>query len=336
MIAVGSAHTYLRLPADGSHFVLGDCGAFTYWQQENPPYQTDAMLEYYQSLGFDYGVSIDHLIFTDDPEERRRRWDITTDNARDFLQRHHSGGYRFAPIGVAQGWDPTSYRRAAEELIKMGYDYIAVGGLVRSRTQEVIAILAAVQEALRPDVQVHLFGVNRPEAMGTFAALGVTSFDSASRLRRAWMDDRQNYFLNERGYRAIRIREARTVAKKQQLDLDRTRRLEQAALEALRAYDHAACPLEQALDAALAYAALSDDVTEAMREGYRATLSECPWRSCGCAICRAIGIEVIIFRGNNRNRRRGFHNTWQLYQQILRERARPSPAAEVALQSYLL
>ncbi|GAB4199181.1 MAG: hypothetical protein OHK0022_19190 [Roseiflexaceae bacterium] len=336
MIAAGSVHAYLRLPADGDHFVLGDCGAFTYWQKENPPYTTADMLEYYQNLGFNYGVSIDHLIFTDDPEERQRRWVITIDNARDFLQHHRSGNYLFTPIGVAQGWDPTSYRRAAQELIQMGYSYIAVGGLVRSKTQDIIAILAAVQEVLRPDTQVHLFGVNRPEAMGTFARLGVTSFDSASRLRRAWMDDRQNYFLNDRAYRAIRIREARLLATKHQLDLDHTRQLEQAALNALRAYDNNTCSLDQVLDAVIAYAALFGDVTEAMSEGYRITLSERPWKSCECAICQAIGIEVIIFRGNNRNRRRGFHNTWQLYQQILKERAQPNSAAEIAFQDYLL
>jgi hypothetical protein len=336
MREAGSVHAYLRLPADGSHFVLGDCGAFTYWQQETPPYQTEAMLAYYQGLGFDYGVSIDHLIFTDEREERRRRWEITVGNAEDFLTRHRSGGYRFTPIGVAQGWDASSYRRAAEALMQMGYGYIAVGGLVRSKTEEVVAILAAVQEALRPGTQVHLFGVNRPEFMGTFARLGVTSFDSASRLRRAWMDDRQNYFLGERSYRAIRIQEAGKLAQQRELDPEQTQRLEQAALSALRAYDRGEATLEHALDAAVAYAELTGKVTDAVRAGYRTTLGERPWRSCGCAICRAIGIEVIIFRGNNRNRRRGFHNTWQLYQQILRERAQPGPEPEVVLQANFL
>jgi hypothetical protein len=37
-------------------------------------------------------------------------------------------------------------------------------------------------------------------------------------------------------------------------------------------------------------------------------------------VCRTWGVEVIIFRGNNRNRRRGFHNTfifYNLFQRIL-------------------
>ncbi|MEM1577081.1 MAG: hypothetical protein QXT98_06190, partial [Archaeoglobaceae archaeon] len=47
---------------------------------------------------------------------------------------------------------------------------------------------------------------------------------------------------------------------------------------------------------------------------YRKTLEDKPWKRCGCPICSKIGIEVVIFRGNNRNRRRGFHNTYVFYQ----------------------
>ncbi len=43
------------------------------------------------------------------------------------------------------------------------------------------------------------------------------------------------------------------------------------------------------------------------------TLEDRPWEKCGCEICQRWGIEVIIFRGNNRNRRRGFHNTYVFY-----------------------
>lgn len=54
-------------------------------------------------------------------------------------------------------------------------------------------------------------------------------------------------------------------------------------------------------------------------ENYRKTLRSQPWNQCSCPICESLGIEVAIFRGNNRNRRRGFHNTYQFYQQFNRE-----------------
>ena len=49
-------------------------------------------------------------------------------------------------------------------------------------------------------------------------------------------------------------------------------------------------------------------------ERIRRTLDDRPWEKCGCAICKQSGIEVILFRGNNRNRRRGFHNTHVFHQ----------------------
>src|SRR5205807_9276665 len=113
---------------------------------------------------------------------------------------HRSGHYTFTPIGVAQGWDPASYRRAVQALTKMGYTYIAIGGLVRSLTVDILKILSAAKSALPPRMQVHLFGVSRPEYARAFAQLGITSFDSASRLRRAWLDGRRNYFLEEIAY----------------------------------------------------------------------------------------------------------------------------------------
>ncbi|GAB3680438.1 hypothetical protein GCM10028857_03160 [Salinarchaeum chitinilyticum] len=54
-------------------------------------------------------------------------------------------------------------------------------------------------------------------------------------------------------------------------------------------------------------------------EDYQETLKARPWEECGCPICEDLGIEVAIFRGNNRNRRRGFHNTRRFYDVFERE-----------------
>lgn len=60
------------------------------------------------------------------------------------------------------------------------------------------------------------------------------------------------------------------------------------------------------------YASWAGD--EDLTEAYRQTLSERPWEKCNCPICEEHGIEVCIFRGNDRNRRRGFHNTNRFYE----------------------
>lgn len=332
--AAGSVHRYLRLPADGMHTILGDCGAFTYWKEHEPPYTTAEMIDYYEALGFDYGVSIDHLIFAELEEEKERRWNITIENANAFWNRYQlgRGQYHFEPIGVAQGWDPPSYRRAAKALMAIGYRYIAVGGLVRSSSSEIIKVLAAVQEELRPGTRVHLFGVSRPEHAQVFAHLGVTSFDSASRLRRAWMDGRRNYFLGDAAYSAIRIPEARVLARTIGQDEMTVRSLEQEALRLLRAYDCNEASLEETYESTIAYAALSGSDTKRLRTDYRQTLTDRPWQQCPCTICQHVGVEVIIFRGNNRNRRRGFHNTWDLYQQLQALRDRVAPLLVLSTQ----
>lgn len=311
-------HAYLRLPK--AQLVLGDCGAFSYWEQENPPYSTVDMVDYYEELGFNWGVSVDHLIFSHDDGERRRRQELTLANAEEFLD-HHNGECRFTPIGVAQGWDPASYRHSVRQLLNMHcrgvrYAHIALGGLVRSTTADIVRILQEVKLELHSNTKVHLFGVNRPEYAQTFADLGVTSFDSASRLRRAWMDGRRNYFLGNMSYSAIRVPEARGLAKKHGLDENVALRMERSALAALRAYEAEEADLEETLEAILAYKRLGGEIREQTQRDYRATLAARPWIYCPCTICQGIGIEVIIFRGNNRNRRRGFHNTWQLYRQL--------------------
>ncbi len=63
---------------------------------------------------------------------------------------------------------------------------------------------------------------------------------------------------------------------------------------------------------------------EKHRDAYEEMLRREPWTECDCRICREHGIEVAIFRGNNRNRRRGFHNTRRFYDEF--ERSLPKIA----------
>jgi hypothetical protein len=47
---------------------------------------------------------------------------------------------------------------------------------------------------------------------------------------------------------------------------------------------------------------------DTLRDRYSRTLKDRPWQSCDCEVCRKAGVEVIIFRASNRNKRRGIHN----------------------------
>lgn len=146
------------------------------------------------------------------------------------------------------------------------------------------------------------------------------------------MDNRKNYFTPTGAYVAIRVPFTRSGASQELLTLERT------CLELLRSYaadrDAGETERQQAIKAALSYqearadeqgGAFPDAVIQ--REQYDRLLRDRPWEKCDCVICRALGIEVVLFRGNDRNRRRGFHNTYVFYQQLraLRKDHQDSP-----------
>ncbi len=312
---------------DTNRPVMGDCGAFGYIEEHEPPYHTEEILDYYERLGFDIGVSIDHLIvgdFAKDPEERNRRFKITQDNAREFIDKYKDGNYSFTPSGIAQGWDPDSYREAVVSLIDMGYEHISLGGLARTPTKQILEIMRAIAPIVPEYLRIHLFGVARLDAVESFRKLGITSFDSASHLRQAWLGSGSNYFaMDGNKYAAIRVPpvDGHNVRVRKMINEGRGteaqfKLLQNNALEALRKYDREELNVEDTLQAVLAYDSLIGDKREKHMEMYRRVLEDRPWKKCDCKICRDIGIEVIIFRGNNRNRRRGFHNTYVFYKQF--------------------
>lgn len=311
-------HRFLRVPREFP--IMGDCGAFGYIQDKVPPYTTEEILDYYTRLDFDFGVSIDHLIVTATEGEKKDRYDLTIANAADFLKKHKKAKLPWTPIGAVQGWDAKSYAAAAKKYVAMGYEYIALGGLVRTSTKEILEVLATVHEVVPEHVKVHLFGLARIGSMKDFADLGVRSVDSASLLRRAWMGTGQNYLtIDGEFFTAIRVPEAgksfraKRMVSEGRASATKVEKLELRSLTALRQYDQGQLGVEAVLDALEEYDQLITPDRDPTRDLLRATLEAKPWKTCPCDICRRDGIEVVIFRGNNRNRRRGFHNTFVFY-----------------------
>ncbi|MBJ6146301.1 tRNA-guanine transglycosylase DpdA [Hymenobacter sp. BT559] len=330
-------HRSLRVP---THFpVMGDCGAFDYINLEKPPFSTADVLDYYTRYGFDLGVSVDHLIVGKNSAVAQERYDLTIHNAEEFLVEHQKLGLPWRPIGAVQGWDANSYAKAAKQYIQMGYDYIALGGLVRTSTKDMLKIVEEVSKVVPQGIDMHLFGIARVTASRTFAELGVTSVDSASHLRKAWMGANDNYWtLDGHKYAAIRIPEiglgqhAKIKNLVARVGMTEARRLEQESLQGIRQYAKGQLSRQQALNMILPYdRALQDATNKALvdegkapkpfvdrSKAYEKTLLVKPWLTCPCELCQNEGVEIIIFRGNNRNRRRGFHNTYVFYSLLKR------------------
>ena len=334
---------FFRLPEDV--VTLGDCGAFTYVNEPEPPYSVSEVIDFYSRCGFDAGVSIDHVILGyrrpgtspgDVPDEWKERRRISLHFAEKFLTAVHEHGTPFEPVGAAQGWDPESYADSVKELQAMGYRRIALGGMVPLKTPDILASLAAIANIRHADTELHLLGITRIDSMNDFAGLGVTSFDSTSSFRQAFMDDRDNYHTTETTYSAIRVpqvdanislKKAILAGKVSQSDAVVA---ERESLKLLRAFDNGQCSLDEALNAVLRYEELIG-VKKSYADLYRRTLESAPWRDCPCGLCAKHGIEIAIFRGSERNKRRGFHNLSVLADKMKSlHAARPRPLERIA------
>jgi hypothetical protein len=331
---------FFRLPTlQGRQLeTIGDCGAFSYVREEEPPFTVEEVVEFYDECGFDHGVSLDHVILAYLPDAddslpgmepevvagHRRRQRLTVEKAQEFWDLHRAQRCRFTPLGVAQGWSPASYADAVDQVQRIGYRRIALGGMVPLKTGEILACLEAVAAVRRPDVTFHLLGVTRCEHVETFRRYGVASFDSTSPLLQAFKDNRDNYHTARRTYTAIRIPQIEGNPRLQRnitagrIDQGEARTLEQACLHALRAYDAGRAAVDEVLEPLAEYEQLYEGkVTRTA--AYRELLEDRPWKDCPCEVCREIGVEVVIFRGAERNRRRGFHNLYVFYHRLQRE-----------------
>jgi hypothetical protein len=160
---------------------LGDCGAFNYVRDEAPPYSVEEVLSFYEECGFDYGISVDHVILgyvpeavdtmrlfpTPDPDWQARQA-LTLEYADEFWRLHRATHASFVPLGAAQGWSPSSYAHAVQELQRMGYRYIAVGGMVPLKTPQIVACLEAIDDIRFSETRLHLLGVTRTERVNDF------------------------------------------------------------------------------------------------------------------------------------------------------------------------
>lgn len=318
--------------------LFGDCGAFSYIKDPKPPLSCEEAASLYDQFGFDLGTSVDHIPISSISEGKQRyRMNLTAEYAEEFLKIHGDEQYQFVPIGSVQGIKPKHYAHFASEYVKWGYKHIALGGLVRRQDSEILDIVAAVREELQrytrgkdENIWVHLFGILRPNLQPIFRHLGVSSFDSASYLRKAWACPSRNYFMDDgkygKWYSSIRVpfstsKSMREVAESNPKFSNNgaMEKLEKECLTNLKLFDDKKISEQEVLESVNEYSDLLQrkKTYNHFSERHQELLSERPWEKCKCKVCKDAGIDIVVFRGANRNRRRGFHNTWVFYHKIL-------------------
>lgn len=348
------ARAFLRL--EGKRFakmnIFGDCGAFSYVNREIPPYTSEMMLDFYADGGFTHGCSVDHIIFDFDATASglgggtptvRQRFEITLNNAASFIKAAKGMSRAFTPLGVIQGWSPDSMAHAARRLEKMGYRYLALGGMVPLKAVQVHQCLQAIRRKISSKVRLHLLGFAKAEQIHEFTDYGIASFDSTSPLTRAFKDAKANYYHSSGSgrldyYTAIRIPQAtenaklKRKAKESGLDQERLVKLEKSALDNLRLFDRGRAEISHTLHTVLEYnreflwdsskpTSSNEALLHKTEAAMRRTLEARPWKQCKCRVCTEAGIDTVIFRGSNRNKRRGFHNLF-VYHHHLRQTVR--------------
>lgn len=313
----GGIRNFLRIPE--GYLLFGDCGAFGYINEKKPPYDPLETLDFYEKMQYDLACTVDHLIVKATKDQRHERQEITLKNAEKMINKWSSKNYGFELIGVAQGWDPESYRNSVKELLDMNFEHIALGGLVRSSTREITRIIRNCYPVWKDKgIRVHVFGIARWNILPVYKEYGITSFDNAYH-RRAWLGGKNNYELNGYGYTAIRIPLTNPRSKQriqeEQIVFDvlklysENRAKPKDLIEALKAYEKKLVKLK--LEKINRFERL-----KGIEQEYLRTLNEKPWEKCGCSICKDFGLHVCIFRSNERNMRRGFHNLYQFYRRF--------------------
>ena len=331
--------------------LMGDCGAFSYKDMDKPPYSPTEILEFYEDAGFTHGCSVDHLIFDferslkgmeslpnrEDSLRVKERFDITIENAEAFYK-ENAHILNFMPMGVVQGWSPGSMAEAARRLVGIGYDYLAIGGMVPLNAESIKFAISAIRELIPDYVRIHILGFGKIDNFKEFEPFNITSIDTTSPMLRAFKDSRKNFFMPGSGgkmkyYTAIRIPQATvnrgltTLVKKGHFTQEFLLQQEREALAAVRELNQGKVTVENALGPIMAFTKshlvnpgtgenVSDLKLNNIETDYRETLTDKPWQKCSCGVCEKVSVEGAIFRASNRNKRRGIHNMWIFHQQL--------------------
>lgn len=178
---------------DANQWAFGDCGAFSYANDDEPAISVNQAVAVYDLYEFDLGASVDHIplkeIYVNNKKrsltykERQERIKLTRANAQDFIDVWRDRNCSFTPVGIIQSIDATGYAAQISDYLDMGYQHIALGGLVPRSDEEIAEVVRSVSDALKSEKYrpwIHLLGVFRPKIQDKFRAAGINSFDSAS------------------------------------------------------------------------------------------------------------------------------------------------------------
>ena len=97
---------------------MADSGVFS---KDGSVFDYEDLFEIYEKMGVEYGVMIDVL----------KNKNKTLKSARKAIKIYNKNTYKFNLVGVAQGKDEKEYLDCYIKLKKLGFEFIAIGGLLK-------------------------------------------------------------------------------------------------------------------------------------------------------------------------------------------------------------
>lgn len=112
----------------------------------------------------------------------------TLESAKEAIRIYQSKQWKFKLIGVAQGNDPDEYIKCYSDLLSIGFEYIAVGGLLKryrntaryvkvNNEQLLVQVLHKIRKEFNPP-WLFVLGCLHPKRVKLFCELGVWGSDS--------------------------------------------------------------------------------------------------------------------------------------------------------------
>jgi len=189
--------------------LFADCGAFQFRESDTPILEDGTLLnyevawEYYSNKHLDAKIawdevllcSPDHIVMPDmSDEEAKLRFDFIEENAGPFLELSRQDP-RVLAVGVIHGRTDKERIEQYEMFKQLGYQYVALGGMVPYSSKHDIAlrIVAGIEDQKAPlidpdsilarcrkdGIKLHIFGLNSPEWSRWWHRLNVDSFDGS-------------------------------------------------------------------------------------------------------------------------------------------------------------
>ena len=162
--------------------IMTDSGAFQQHVYGGVEVSNEDIVAFQREIGSDIGTSLDRF------SEPGHGLETATKDVEETLERtRRAAEIRGTMLlaGTDQGaLFPDLRRHCAEGLSKIDLAVHAIGGVVplmeRYRFRDLVRVIVAAKQGLRPDRPVHLFGAGHPMVFGLAALLGCDLFDSAS------------------------------------------------------------------------------------------------------------------------------------------------------------